>query len=209
MSLPRRVIGQVAFSIMVERSLWRAIVFFVTACGLLVADELPTLPGFQAIPERAEQVRWQHGPAGVRTYIQAPLPLSHRPRTLIVFATPNGNSIEHTLGCQMTEGLDWHYNIQHVAAQVRYVRARDEQHDWVLAVTDCPQRSWPSFCRAEPNAARKIRDQVEQLMRETGCDSLVLACHSGGGGFVFGFIESFAAARPIGTNCIPRCQRCL
>src|SRR5262245_23647564 len=38
---------------------------------------------------------------------------------LIIFATPNGNTIEQTLGAKMTEALDWHYDIQHIAAQTR------------------------------------------------------------------------------------------
>src|SRR5687768_18186132 len=42
-----------------------------------------------------------------------------RPTNLILFALPNGNTIEWTMGARLEPGMDWHYDIQHIAAQVR------------------------------------------------------------------------------------------
>ena len=69
---------------------------------------------------------------GVRVVVNAPAVAAFDPRmpTRIVFyATPNGNTIEQTLGCRANPGLDWHFDIQHVAAQIRpssRARARGE-----------------------------------------------------------------------------------
>jgi len=41
---------------------------------------------------------------------------------LILYALPNGNTIEQTKGRRVAEGLDWHFGIQHIAAQTRYLR---------------------------------------------------------------------------------------
>ena len=63
-----------------------------------------------------------HVEPNVRIHVNAPLDDDGKPARatrLIIFALPNGNTIEQTLGCKMAEGLDWHYDIQHVAAQVR------------------------------------------------------------------------------------------
>src|SRR5690349_17696084 len=51
----------------------------------------------------------------VRIHVNAPLDEASKPAKasrLIVFALPNGNTLEQTLGCKMREGLDWHYDIQ-------------------------------------------------------------------------------------------------
>ena len=62
----------------------------------------------------------------VRVHVNVPLvdgePLPRATR-LIIYALPNGNTIEQTLGCRLANGVDWHYDIQHVAAQVRLLRA--------------------------------------------------------------------------------------
>src|SRR5262245_15067703 len=62
----------------------------------------------------------------IRIHVNAPLDEDGRPARatrLIVFALPNGNTLEQTLGCQMKPGLDWHYDIQHIAAQTRLLRS--------------------------------------------------------------------------------------
>src|SRR3990172_3228307 len=88
------------------------------------ADDLPwqRSPWFE---EQAFTVALE--PAG-RIHVNAPLPHADGPARatrIIVYALPNGNTIEQTLGCRMAEGLDWHYDIQHVAAQIRLLRSLD------------------------------------------------------------------------------------
>src|SRR5205823_4762138 len=41
---------------------------------------------------------------------------------LILYALPNGNTAEQTIGKVIKPGEDWHYDIQHIAAQIRFLR---------------------------------------------------------------------------------------
>jgi hypothetical protein len=135
-------------------------------------------------------VRWSVLESGVRVHLNAPLELKSDRRVLVLFATPNGSTIEQTLGCQAAEGLDWHYDIQHVAAQIRLLRATDTKSDYVLAVVQAPKLSWPAFRRDEPQAGRIIPALIDSLVGETKATSVALTCHSGGGSFLFGTINA-------------------
>src|SRR3954471_3223315 len=88
-----------------------------------VAGVAVPLPGFRPGAWFGEQVREEWTAGGVRVHVTAPPRLvPWKPTRLVVYATPNGNSIEQTLGCATTPGLDWHFDIQHVAAQLRTLR---------------------------------------------------------------------------------------
>src|SRR5205814_6050771 len=41
---------------------------------------------------------------------------------LILYALPNGNTTEQTIGKTIQSGDDWHYDIQHIGAQTRFLR---------------------------------------------------------------------------------------
>lgn len=56
-------------------------------------------PVFQPTVPFDEQVRWSRLASGVRIMINAPATLRADRRLLVIFATPNGNTIEQTLGC--------------------------------------------------------------------------------------------------------------
>src|SRR5688500_17691117 len=73
------------------------------------------LPGFHRSPWFGEQVREQWIEGDVRIVVNVAGDYdAKRPTRLVVFATPNGNTIEQTLGCGPALGLDWHFFIQHV-----------------------------------------------------------------------------------------------
>jgi hypothetical protein len=131
----------------------------------------------------------------VRIHANAPVGADDKPARgarLVVFALPNGNTIEQTLGCKMREGLDWHYGIQHVAAQVRLLRALMPDERIVLICAEAPKLSWPSFRQNVPDANAKIRAMVEQWRRQFGTEDakVTLTGHSGGGAFMFGVIDA-------------------
>src|SRR3989442_1700607 len=112
---------------------------------LAVAARGKTLIGFISSPEFDEQVKWLTLEGGVRLHVNAPATLDpNKPTLLIIYATPNGNTIEQTLGCAKADGVDWHFDIQHVAAQVRRLRELDARENIVLAVTQAPKLSWPA-----------------------------------------------------------------
>jgi hypothetical protein len=110
----------------------------------------------------------------------------------MVYALPNGNTIEQTLGCKMAKGLDWHYDIQHVAAQVRLLREIKPDERLVLVCAEAAKLSWPSWRSSHKNANELIGNFLDDWRTKFGgADAKVtLTGHSGGGGFIFGVIES-------------------
>jgi hypothetical protein len=89
----------------------------------------------------------------------------------------------------MTPGLDWHFDIQHIAAQTRALRAMGLPNATV-AYLEAEKRSWPSWRSSHDQANARIVQIVDSLRRVAGRpDNFTLAGHSGGGSFMFGFIE--------------------
>ena len=79
-------------------------------------------------------------------HINAPLRFNPGAKTYLAFyALPNGNSIEWTKGKKTKEGDDWHFNIQHIAAQTRYVRNIDRKNNYIVVYTMAEQKSWPAW----------------------------------------------------------------
>ena len=123
-----------------------------------------SLPGFQKSSPFDEQVRWTRLDSGVRVFVNAPATMTAKPRVLVVFATPNGNTIEQTLGCSAAKERDWRFDIQHVAAQMRRLREIDRDREFVLAVVQAPKLSWPTF-RREQAGAKAIHHPLRRSKR--------------------------------------------
>src|ERR1041385_7876229 len=89
-----------------------------------------------------------------------------RPVQLIIFACPNGNSAEMTLGAKLEPGMDWHYDIQHIAAQTRKLRQIDREHNIVVAVLEADVKNWPAWRKAHGEENGKIiRQIVDEVSR--------------------------------------------
>ncbi len=132
--------------------------------------------------------------------INAPLQFNTNGKTFLIFyALPNGNSIEWTKGKKMKPGDDWHYNIQHIAAQTRYVRDLDKKNTYIIVYVMTEQKSWPAWKRTVPNSIpliKNIIDSITGIFRDED-PKIILNGHSGGGSFIFGFID---AAEEIPNN---------
>ena len=115
-----------------------------------------------------------------------------KPTLLVIYATPNGNTAEQTLGCQLAEGLDWHFDIQHAAAQWRTFRKLEAGRNVVLACVQANNLSWPTWKGQRPHGPGYIRQIVEGLATSLPADDvrIVLTGHSGGGSFIFGYIDA-------------------
>lgn len=149
---------------------------------------------FQASPYFDEAVKRWKTPDEVRVNLSLPVDFNPaKPTEVIIFATPNGNTIEMTLGCGKTDGLDWHYDIQHIAAQTRLYRSLHPEENVALAVVQPTVKSWPAWRAANPKEGdKKIRELVDSILTTVpGTNKTVsMNGHSGGGGFMFGFIQS-------------------
>jgi hypothetical protein len=153
-----------------------------------------TLPGYVESPFNREQVHEIQFAEDVRAILVAPNTEDFdpkRPTVLVVFATPNGNTAEQTLGCQLTEGLDWHFDIQHVAAQWRLFQKNETTRNTILACVQPKQLSWPTWKSERGYGPVYIRQIVDALVASVPSKqvSVVLTAHSGGGSFIFGFLD--------------------
>ncbi|MCP4251744.1 MAG: hypothetical protein GY778_32330 [bacterium] len=152
------------------------------------------LPGFETSRHWAEQTRELTYEPGVRIHLNAPAESAFDPRKptqLVLYALPNGNSIEWTIGRQEAEGLDWHYYIQHIGAQTRRLREVIDDHNLVVAYLEADQKSWPHWRRTHENAGQLITGLIAHLEKQIDVADLtvVLSGHSGGGSFIFGYLN--------------------
>ena len=152
--------------------------------------------GFRPSPWFGESVKERVFPEGVRVLMNAGKDYDpKKPTRLILFATPNGNTIEWTMGRGPNPGQDWHFDIQHVAAQVRKYRELVPKDNVAFAVTEAEGLSWPAWKKRTKDGPAKIRTIVESVKGwlPKGEIKVTLACHSGGGSFLFGVIDGAEA----------------
>lgn len=127
----------------------------------------------------------------IRVHVNEPTDADGRPTRLLVFALPNGNTLEETLGCALAEDRHWRHGIQHIAAQTRMLRSLLPEERIVLIAVEAKGLTWPNW-RATHEGANLIIAEKFAAWRERfgGPESMVtLACHSGGGSFLWGVIE--------------------
>lgn len=165
------------------------------------------IAGFIDVPSQPQQQLVLRVAPEIRAWINASIDHDPaRPTDFIFYALPNGNSIEQTLGCAPRAGLDWHYSIQHIGAQVRRLRLMRPDRNIVLILVEADQRSWPAWRAAHTDNARRIRDLVGDLTRLVPHDpahrTITLAAHSGGGSFITGFINAADAIPPEVTRIV-------
>jgi len=130
---------------------------------------------------------------GVRIFIDAPPPESfsaEKPVELIFYALPNGNTIEETIGRKPRPGDDWHFDIQHIGAQTRWLRQVLTNNTIVAACLQASTKSWPAWRKIHPD--QRIAELLDGVcgIFSSNQTEIVLASHSGGGSLVFGFLNT-------------------
>ncbi len=110
---------------------------------------------------------------------------------LIIYALPNGNSIEWTMGKLKNDRDDWHYNIQYIDAQTKWLR-KTTRDRYTLVYLEAPQLSWPAWKRSHSNYGELITQVTDSLRAMYPRAIIMLNSHSGGGSFINAFIETRA-----------------
>jgi hypothetical protein len=115
---------------------------------------------------------------------------SHRETILIFYALPNGNTTGQTMGKKMQPGDDWHFDIQHIRAQTRFIRGLVPRKNFVVIYLENDYKSWPSWKQRHPDFPQKIPALVDSLasLIYGASVSIYLNGHSGGGSFIFGYL---------------------
>lgn len=156
------------------------------------------LPGFFPSPAFNEQVITFSYAPDIRVHINAACPDSfdtNKPVGLVLYALPNGNTIEQTVGKQMEAGDDWHYDIQHIGAQTRFLRRKISGYNLVVVYLETSQKSWPAWKSLHPNHADIIMNLTDYLKTcfKSMDPFIILTGHSGGGRFTFSFMDGVSA----------------
>ena len=102
------------------------------------------LPGFSESPYFREQVMSFVYNPDIKVHINAPSAErfdAAKPVKLVLYALPNGNSTDWTIGKLPAQGDDWHYFIQHIGAQTRYLRQADTTCNWVTVYLEARQKT--------------------------------------------------------------------
>ena len=110
-----------------------------------------------------------------------------RPTIAIVYAAPNGNTLEETLGRRRADGEAFRYDIQHVLAQTRLLRAAMPDTNVVLAVVEEKGLSWPTWVKREGRSS--ARAVLAEPIAFVPSAEVVWASHSGGGSLVLAAIQ--------------------
>jgi hypothetical protein len=129
----------------------------------------------------------------VKVRINAPGESSFAPGKkvlLIFYALPNGNTTDQTAGRIMKPGDDWHYDIQHIAAQTRFLRDLLKDRTVVVVYLEAAGKSWPAW--RKQHGDKLIPDLVATLKKPFASREVetVLSGHSGGGSFIFGYLNA-------------------
>jgi hypothetical protein len=171
----------------------------LTLHGVCAAQTV--LPGFSISPYFSEQVKTFVYTPEVRIRINAPSIEqfdASKPTALAFFALPNGNTIEMTTGKQLKAGDDWHYDIQHIGAQTRFVRSKLKDTNFVTIYLEANASSvplsWPTWRSKYANNASLIKGIVDSMKNIFAPYNpyIVLSSHSGGGGFMFSYFNASA-----------------
>lgn len=156
------------------------------------------LSGFTSYPYFNEQVLSYKILPDVRVFITAPGAQEFKQyrRTVIsLFALPNGNTIEQTLGKTLRPGDDWHFDIQHIGAQTRFLRNADSSVNYVTVYLESSQKSWPTWKSSHADYPVLIPQMVNDIKNLFAAynPEIVLTGHSGGGSFTFGYLDGIAS----------------
>lgn len=177
-------------------------IFFFLTPSVIIAQHLP---GFELSESNKEQqMLIEDSPASTRILINAPQTgFGTSDQVLLIFyALPNGNTIEQTFGKKHGSEDSWHYNIQHIGAQTRFLRRVLTNQTIVVAYLEAKQLSWPQWKKDTPDYQHEtlsIVDTISSLFSPWN-PKLVLNGHSGGGRFIFSYLEALGQI----PDCVKR-----
>lgn len=127
--------------------------------------------------------------------------INQKKRTRVIFfALPNGNTIEQSAGKILSPGDDWHYDIQHISAQTKFIREQSSQYNYITVYLEAAGLSWPGYAsklgnnmvpyRELVDSVCKIIDKITNGKVSINSQDIILGSHSGGGRFVFNYISA-------------------
>ncbi len=114
-----------------------------------------------------------------------------RKTIIILYALPNGNTTEQTMGKKILAGEDWHFDIQHIKAQTNFIRNELKKQNIVIAYLENNYKSWPSWKSKHPNYIAEVQSITDTVLSLFSSKEKVMYLngHSGGGRFIFSYLD--------------------
>ena len=169
-----------------------------------IKTESAGFAGWREIPDSKERVASFTLDPEVKIHINAPGPSGladtragvggseegRRKVLLIFYGLPNGNTTEQTIGKALKPGDDWHFDIQHIGAQTRFLRQMLRDREVVVVYLENNLKSWPTWRKkyGDKGIPGIIAD-VKRLFAGAEVET-VLSGHSGGGSLIFGYLNA-------------------
>jgi len=131
----------------------------------------------------------------VRVTIDEPATKKKSKTTIIFYALPNGNTTGQSMGKKMLDGDDWRYDIQHIMAQTAFIRKKLPKQNIVVVYLENDFKSWPLWKQKHANNKQEIQLIVDTVYASLNYKkkSIHLNGHSGGGSFVFGYLDGVSS----------------
>ncbi|MBN2781469.1 MAG: hypothetical protein JXR21_05855 [Candidatus Marinimicrobia bacterium] len=165
---------------------------FLTALSPLRAVRLPGYARDRITGEQTRSFVWG---GDVNVHINAPgtRALKKDKQTIIVFyALPAGNSIEWTIGKKIKSGDDWHYDIQHIGAQTRFLRHVLKDRNIIVIYLQPTCKTWQLYDdhHAE-DYIPLIQTMVKDLLAPFSAFDyrVTLNGHSAGGSWILRYLQ--------------------
>jgi len=161
-------------------------IYFLIAVLIIASFRAECQPGTDVIDSF-----WMNNE--VKITIDKPANFNKKRKTIITFyALPNGNTTEQTMGKRITPGDDWHYDIQHIRAQTKFIRNAMKRVNFVVIYLENIFISWPAWKRKHEDYRILIPHFVDSLAGLIGGKQKVIYFngHSGGGSFIFGYLSA-------------------
>lgn len=121
-----------------------------------------------------------------------PADFNARNKTITCFyALPNGNTTAQTFGKRVQTGDDWHYDIQHIGAQTKFIRQELKGVNFIVIYLENIHLSWPLWKQKHPEYPIRLPALIDSLSSLFGRNnrSVYLNGHSGGGSLLFGYLK--------------------
>jgi len=96
------------------------------------------------------------------------------------------------MGKKLQPGDDWHFDIQHILAQTKFLREKLPSENIVVFYLENDLKSWPSWKQKHSDHPRLIPHIVDTLYQMISAKNktIYLNGHSGGGSFIFGYLAA-------------------
>lgn len=135
----------------------------------------------------------------VKITMDVPKNYSKERKTIIIlYALPNGNTTEQTMGKKISAGEDWHFDIQHIKAQTNFIRNELKKQNIVIAYLENNYKSWPSWKSKHPNYIAEVQNITDTILSLFSSKETVIFLngHSGGGRFIFSYLDGVKKIPP-------------